>query len=438
MRQLLLAPLLLLGTCVLAQNPDSTTTYRKRVLESAELQILTSYYSQDGDFAAVSGGTGTEQLTDIHPTIILSIPLNDNDVLTANVGISAYSSASSSNVDPFDGSGRADPFQASSGASSGDNWTNVTVSYAHSADDRNTVWSGFLSGSVEYDYTSLGFGGSYTRLMNEKNTELTVKGSAYLDSWQLIYPSELRPFGGEDGPGLSDNLFQRFRITGNENYAPAFVSLTETGRQSYNLGFNLSQILSRSLQGTLSFDYVQQSGLLSTPFQRVYFADVENSFIEDFALADDVERLPGTRTKLAFGGRLHAYLNERFVVRSFYRFYTDDWGVVSHTANLELPVKIGPLFTLRPAYRYYVQTAADQFAAFDEHLSTSTFYTSDYDLSAFVANQYSLGLSYTDILTERHLFGLGIKSIDLNVSSYGRDNGFRALHANLGLKLIWE
>ncbi len=436
MRILFLLLLPFCCTSVRAQKTDTLPVYKKRVLESAELQILTSYYSQDGDFAAVTGGTGTEELTDIHPTIIVSVPINADDVMTASVGISAYTSASSSNINPFDGGGRANPFQASSGASQGDNWTNLTLSYAHNSDDRNTIWSGFLSGSAEYDYTSVGFGGSLTRIMNQKNTELNLKGSAYIDGWQRIYPTELRPFGG--GAGLEDGLFQRYQITGNENYAPAFVPFATSGRQSYNFGFNLSQILTRNLQGTLSFDLVRQNGLLSTPFQRVYFADVTNSFIEDFALADDVERLPASRTKLAFGGRLHTYLNEWFVLRSFYRYYQDDWGISSHTLQLEVPVKISSKFTLRPAYRLYQQTAADYFAPFDEHLSTSEFYTSDYDLSEYVANQYSFGVSYTDILTESKIFSLGLKSVDLNLSSYGRDNGFRALHGSLGLKFIWD
>lgn len=435
MRYPFLALLLLLCTCVRAQENPAGKDYKKRVLENAELQILTSYYSQDGQNAAVTGGSGTEQLTDVHPTIVMSIPLNEDDVLTASFGVSVYSSASSSNINPFDGRNPANPFQASSGASSGDNWVNGTVTYSHSSDDRNTVWSGTLSGSAEYDYVSLGAGGSYTRLMNEKNTEISVKASAYLDTWQRIYPIELRPFG-TDGPGLNDRLFQQYTITGNQNYAPAFVPFATSGRQSYNVGLNFSQLLSRSLQGMLSFDYVQQSGLLSTPFQRVYFADVENSFIQDFALADDIERLPGSRTKLAFGGRLHAYLNERFVLRTFYRYFTDDWGVVSHTANVELPIKISPRFTLRPAYRYYTQTAADYFAPFDQHLSTDQFYTSDFDLSQFMANEYSFGISYTDLLTEKRIWIWGLKSLDLNFSTYARDNGFSATHVSFGVKLV--
>lgn len=433
----LLALLLLsfLCTSVRAQNTEGETTYKKRVLETAELQILTSYYSQDGDNAAVSGGTGTEELTDIHPTIIFTVPLSADDVLTVNAGVSAYTSASSSNVNPFDGGGRADPFQASSGASGADTWTNVTATYSHSSDDRNTIWSANLSGSAEYDYTSVGFGGSYTRIMNQKNTEVTVKANAFIDGWSAIYPSELRPFDG-NGDGLDNRLFQRNEVTGNLNYNPTFSRFETTGRQTFNLGLNFSQILSRNLQGVISLDAVQQNGLLSTPFQRVYFADVENSFIEDFALADDIERLPASRTKIAVGGRLHAYVNERIVVRTFLRYYTDDWGINSVTANVEVPVKISQRFTLRPAYRFYTQTAADYFAAFDEHLSTSEFYTSDYDLSEFVANQYSFGITYTDILTNARLWRFGLKSVDLNFSSYSRDNGFSAIQGSLGVTLL--
>ena len=59
-----------------AQN-DSTKVYKKRVLESPEVDFLMSYYEQNGDNASVTGGIGTEELTDLSPTIVVSIPLND-------------------------------------------------------------------------------------------------------------------------------------------------------------------------------------------------------------------------------------------------------------------------------------------------------------------------------------------------------------------------
>ena len=134
-------------------SQDSIKVYKKRVLETVEVDFLTSYYSQDGDNAAVSGGIGSEELTDVTGAIVVSIPLNDDDVLTIDAGVSAYTSASSSNIDPFD-DGPADPFQASSGASSSDIWLNFTGSYSHSSDDRNNIWSAKLSVSSEYDYFS--------------------------------------------------------------------------------------------------------------------------------------------------------------------------------------------------------------------------------------------------------------------------------------------
>ena len=164
---------LLLCAILSAQNQNST--YKKRVLETGELETLFSYYSQDGPNAAVTGGEGTEELTDATSTLVLRMPLNDDDVLTIDAGVSAYTSASSSNLNPFDGNGPADAFDASTGASRSDLLAYFSPAYSHSSDDRNSIWGANLSYSWEYDYTSFGFGGSYTRLFNEKNTELFLQ-----------------------------------------------------------------------------------------------------------------------------------------------------------------------------------------------------------------------------------------------------------------------
>ena len=139
--------------------------------------------------------------------------------------------------------------------------------------------------------------------------------------------------------------------------------------------------MTKKLQGSLALDFVMQDGLLSTPFQRVYFSDVADSFIEQFQLADDVEQLPDSRFKVALGGRLNYYIDETFVVRTFYRYYFDDWGITSHTISVEVPIKLSDKFTIYPSYRFYNQSAADYFGAYESHLSTDEFYTSDYDLS---------------------------------------------------------
>lgn len=407
---------------------DSVNTYKKRVLETAEVEFLTSYYTQDGDNAAVSGGIGSEKMDDITATFIVSIPLNDDDALTVDVGISAYTSASSSNINPFDGNKPASPFQASSGASSGDLWTNLTGTYTHSSDDRNDIWNAKLSVANEYDYFSLGLGGGYTKLFNEKNTEISVNANVYLDTWKPIYPIELR----------KSNLSQYGTITGNTNYNPIFTEFSSTSRNSYSAGFSFSQILSKRIQGALMFDFVNQQGLLSMPFQRVYFGDVADSFIENFQLADAIEQLPDNRTKLAVGGRLNYYINEVFTLRTYYRYYSDDWGVNSHTASVELPIKITDKFTLYPSYRYYDQTAADYFAPYEQHVSTEKYYTSDYDLSKYNANQYGFGITYTDIFAQAHINKFGLKSVDLKFNQYERNTGLKSSIVTAGLKFIMD
>jgi len=392
---------------------DSTSVYKKRVLETTEVDFITSYYSQDGKNAATTGGIGTEELTDIASTIVVNMPLNDDDILTVNVGVSAYTSASSSNVNPFDGnSTNVDVFQASTGASEADVWFNVTGAYSHSSDDRNSIWSANLSVSSEYDYFSVGFGGTYTKLFNEKNTELSVSGNLYLDTWNAIYPSELRGTVSE---------------------------FSDEGRNTYSLGLGLSQILSKNLQGSLLLDFTQQSGLLSTPFHRIYFADIADTNTQQgFLLADNIERLPDTRLKIAIGGRLNYFVNEIISLRSYFRYYSDDWGISSQTASLEVPIKVSKKFTLYPSYRYYKQTEADYFAAYNQHLSTSEFYTSDYDLSEYTANQFSFGVSYTDIFAKAHIWKLGIKSVDLKYNNYSRDTGLDANNFTLGFKFVMD
>ena len=436
MKYYLILLLFLFTTNVFAQQ-DTTKVYKKRVLETTEIDFLMSYYSQDGDNASVSGGIGTEELTDITPTIVVSYPLNDDDVLTIDVGISAYSSASTSNIDPFDGAGEADPFQASSGASASDSWVGGTFSYSHSSDDRNGIWSGKVSVSSEYDYFSIGAGGSYTRLFNEKNTEIGVHANVYLDTWKLLYPIELRPFQ-EEGLGLNDPWFSDYTIEGNTDYTPKFTEFDSKTRNTYLVGFTFSQILSKNLQGSLSLDFVSQEGLLSTPFHRINFGDIDDSFIENFQLADDVEKLPDTRFKVAIGGRLNYFVNEIISIRTYYRFYNDDWGIDSHTASIEIPIKITDKFTLYPSYRYYTQTAADYFAAHEENISTQTFYTSDYDLSEFDANQYGFGVSYTDIFTKARVWKYGIKNIDLRFHTYDRSTGLNAWIISGGIKFVMQ
>jgi hypothetical protein len=416
---------------------DTTVTFKKRVLESTEVDFMLSYYNQDGVHSSVSGGIGSEKLTDIASNIVVAIPMNDDDVLTIDAGISAYTSASSSNINPYD-SKNPTPWQSSSGASEQDALVSLVANYSHSSDDRNFIWNADVSFSNEYDYTSIGFGGGVSKLFNDKNSEVSVKVNAYLDQWRPIYPGELR-----------NGNFSSY----NPLFSPNFVAWDSTARNSYSASISFSQVLTKKTQFSIFFDLVQQDGKLSSPYHRIYFADKPDyyfgnpSFIPNYEnssnagvyrLADAIEKLPSSRFKLPIGLRWNYYINETFVVRTYYRYYTDNWDITAHTASIEVPIKLTDKFTVSPMYRYYTQTQSKYFAPFEKHLSTEEFYTSDYDLSSFNANQYGLGVSYTDIFTSSKIWKFGLKNIDFRFNHYDRSDGLSSNIGSLEFKFVMQ
>ncbi|MFY8182485.1 MAG: DUF3570 domain-containing protein [Flavobacterium sp.] len=416
---------------------DTTVTFKKRVLESTEVDFMLSYYNQDGVHSSVSGGIGSEKLTDIASNIVVAIPMNDDDILTIDAGISAYTSASSSNINPYD-SKNPTPWQSSSGASEQDALVSLVANYSHSSDDRNFIWNADVSFSNEYDYTSMGFGGGVSKLFNDKNSEVSVKVNAYLDQWRPIYPGELR-----------NGNFSSY----NPLFSPNFVAWDSTARNSYSASISFSQVLTKKTQFSIFFDLVQQDGKLSSPYHRIYFADKPDyyfgnpSFIPNYEntsnagvyrLADAIEKLPSSRFKLPIGLRWNYYINETIVVRTYYRYYTDNWDITAHTASIEVPIKLTDKFTVSPMYRYYTQTQSKYFAAFEKHLSTEEFYTSDYDLSSFNANQYGLGVSYTDIFTSSKIWKFGLKNIDFRFNHYDRSDGLSSNIGSLGFKFVMQ
>ena len=157
-----------------------------------------------------------------------------------------------------------------------------------------------------------------------------------------------------------------------------------------------------------------------------------------FHLADDIERLPDERIKIPVGSRLHFYVNENIVIRTYYRYYWDNWDITSNTVQIEMPIKIGMQWKVTPIYRYYNQTAAAYFAPYDQLLSSNAFYTSDYDLSAFSSNQYGLGVAYTDIFTRMKIAKLGMKSVTFRFQNYIRSDGLNAFIVSGGVSFVMD
>ena len=136
------------------------------------------------------------------------------------------------------------------------------------------------------------------------------------------------------------------------------------------------------MQGSIVVDLVEQNGYLGLPFHRVYFNNGK----------DTIENLPSQRFKLPIGLRLNYFLGDHIILRGYYRYYLDSWGLISNTANIEVPIKLTPFLSLSPFYRYYAQTGAKYFAPYAQHSPNDKYYTSNYALAAFTSQSFGIGL----------------------------------------------
>ena len=145
--------------------------------------------------------------------------------------------------------------------------------------------------------------------------ELSTKVSAYFDKVKLIFPSELIP-----APTPSTVTTVTSASGSSSSYGGGGVggkaAIPSSPRYTYTGSVTYAQIINKNMQASLLLDVVAQNGYLGLPFHRVYFTDG----------SVHVENLPGSRLKIPVGLRLNYFLGDKIILRSYYRYYTDDWG----------------------------------------------------------------------------------------------------------------
>jgi hypothetical protein len=393
-----LAGVLLMLFSGFAQNtPKDSSQYKPRKLTFEEANFVSSYYNQTGNNSAVTGGIGTEKLTDLSGSFDVKFFKYDRkqrkNSFDFEIGIDHYTSASSDKINPA----------SISSASYADTRIYPSLNWTRENETKGTTIGAGISASSEFDYKSLGVNLYFAKKTADKNGEFSAKLQGYLDNLKIILPVELRPPADQN-----DDI--------DESSYP-----TEK-RNSFSGSFSYSQILNQRLQIMFIADLIYQQGYLGLPFHRVYF---DNNVVK-------VENLPETRLKIPLGFRANYFIGDKMIIRSFYRYYKDDWGLSSHTIDLEAPVKITPFFSITPFYRYYNQTAVDYFKPYHIHKAADQYYTSNYDLSKFSSNFYGAGFR---IAPPNGVFGSKhINMLELRYGHYNRSNGLQSNIVTLHLK----
>jgi hypothetical protein len=199
-----------------------------------------------------------------------------------------------------------------------------------------------VSYSTESDYESIGVSLRDGIDLNQRNTTLT--------------------FGG----AFTHDLITASTLPGDET------------KDSFDAMLGLNQTLNLQTLLTLNFTFGHVSGYLSDPYKVV---ELNGDLVR--------ENRPGSKDKFIGYAALTRHLAfARASVEASYRYYDDSFGVHADTLGLAWYQKLGTKFIVRPALRYYRQSAADFYAYRFE--GTPEFYSSDYRLSAFDSMGYGL------------------------------------------------
>jgi len=340
----------------------------------------------------VTGGSGTQKLTDIANVFDIKLAKYDRKLrkhtFDLEVGIDHYTSASSDKVD----------LKANSSASYADNRIYPSITWSVENEKKGSTFSAGISSSSEFDYQSFGANIGFSKKTKDRNGEFSARLQGYYDQVHLIAPEELRGVSGVKDQGSST-------------------------RTTMAASLSWSQVINKNLQVSFLADLVNQQGFLSLPFYRVYFVDG----------SVHQEKLPDRRFKLPLGFRANYFLGDRFIIRTYYRYYKDDWGISSHTVNLEVPVKITPFFSISPFYRFYNQTAVKYFAGYQQHTALDEFYTSNYDLSKFNSNFLGAGVR---LAPPGGIFGIQhFNMIELRYGHYTKNIAMNANIITMNIKL---
>jgi hypothetical protein len=406
-------------------NPADSTGYKPKKLKLDEINLVSSYYDQTADKSAVMGGRtdykGIADVTDfangIDVTFLSWDKKQRKNTFALGLGIDYHTAASQAYVD-------------SNGTSRNDG-TRIypTLNWSRENEKKGTTFGlgAYYSAENNY-YYSMGLNGFVSK-KNKNNGEFSLKVVGFFDQIKMIYPTEFIPVAKATP---ADSALQQYYITtasgrselvnssGQVIKKSSAPEVPSKPRNTLSASLSFNQIINQRMQGSIELEMVYQNGYLGLPFHRVFYNTGK----------DTIENLPSQRFKLPIGLRLNYFLGDNIILRSYYRFYADSWGLVSNTFNLEVPVKITPFFSISPFYRFYMQTAARYFAPYAVHTEDEQFFTSNYALAAFNSNLFGAGLR---IAPPRGIFTNSLRILELRYSHYTQTTNLNANIISLNL-----
>jgi Protein of unknown function (DUF3570) len=387
-------------------RPVKKNTKVKWALASATASLLSSPHAlaeESSSWAKWSGTFGTlyyaeqDRVSAIEPAISLTAEFSGERkwtnklVLDSLTGASHNGAAMSSNPQTFttpsgSGSYTIAPGQVTLDPSFLDTRIALSSSWFQPVGP-NHEWTIGVNGSREYDFTSLSLNSSVSRYANNKNTKFSLGVSAEFDS--------INPVGGAP-QGLS-------------TMAAKVVTGTSDSKQVFDVQLGLTQVINRQWIVQVNYNLGLSNGYMNDPYKIV--SEVlapSNPAAGDPTGTYYYDKRPDSRLKHSLFLDSKYQTNSWGIVGTSYRYFFDDWGVSSHTVDIDYRIALSAKWFLEPSVRYYMQSAADFY---------KYFYIQGTALPEYMSGDYRLGKMTATT------FGL---EVGKKLNSYGKEISFRA------------
>ena len=239
--------------------------------------------------------------------------------------------------------------------------------------EQKSVGFEYLRGKTTY---SLGY-------INSTESDYVAKTEYFSVAQDMFGDLTTLSFGFSRG---ENNVFRNIKTAAGARLRdPTFAAKMDT--RSFSAG--LTQVLTRNMIGTLNYELITDEGFLRSPYRSVRFVDVASGTGYRFG----PEAYPNTHTSNAVSARVKYFLPWRGALDGSYRFYTDTWGVLGHTAQIGYTHPVWHKWTFGADYRFYKQRQADFYSDLFPRQFTLNFQARDKELAAF--RSQSIGLQAT-------------------------------------------
>jgi hypothetical protein len=281
-----------------------------------------------------------------------------------------------------------------------DVWSSASIDIRTSASKVVTEQRDEIDASVEHAFPDLTLGASYRY------------------SKELDYESHGGALGGtydfaDKAASLSLTARAYFDQVGRAG-DPDFQRAAST--VSARLAF--TQVIDRKTFAQVAYEPARQEGYLSSPYRYVRIAmdrgQIPSTCVYPVKMCV-LENNPGTRVRHALSIAVRHALSAPFSIGATYRFYVDDWSVLSNTASADVAWMPSERWLLALGYRFYHQSAASHYKPFYLAAPMPEHFTSDKELTTLSSQRIELEVSRSWQLDE---LGTELRTVLLLAPSY--------------------